>query len=313
MGNTHFSSYVFSYLFAQGLPIVAFVTSPDKPAGRGLHLKSTPVKQLALQLNVPVIETDLLQDEKLIFQLHSFQPDLFIVIAFKKLPEALLKVPQDGAINLHMSLLPNYRGAAPIHWAIIRGEQKTGLTTFILNNKIDAGDIIHQMEIPIEFHDTHDTLEEKMISFSGQFMIDSLNKFYSFNFKPLPQANNPDLPRAPKLTKDNTRINWNQPSISIYNFVRGLYSKPMAWTTLMTDKLSTPWYFKIHETRPFDGSINFSDEAGTIILHHRKRILVCTSSEPLEILFLQPEGKKRMSADEFIRGYENYLNHAKFA
>lgn len=312
MGNTVFSSHVFSYLYEQGANIVACVTSPDKPAGRGLRLQSTPVKIFATKFNLPIIETDSLHDEKLVEQLMSFHPDLFIVIAFRKLPDSLLKIPRDGSINLHMSLLPAYRGAAPIHWAIIHGEEKTGLTTFILNNQIDAGDIIHQTEIPIEFDDTHDSLEQKMMHASGKFMVDSLNIFYSPDFNPIPQIRNNDLSLAPKLTRDNTRINWNHSSVAIYNFIRGLYSRPMAWTTLQLPTSSSAWFCKIHEARLQNDFEDLHKEPGTIVLLNRKRMLVCTADKPLEILSLQIEGKKKITADEFIRGYEKYLNHARF-
>jgi len=311
MGSTHFSSHVFEFLHNHQVNITGFVTIPDKPAGRGLQLQSSPVKKLATELNKPLLQPEHLKDPSFLEQIESWSPDIFLVIAFRKLPSELLSIPTIGSVNLHMSLLPKYRGPAPIHWAIINGETITGLTTFLLNDIIDGGDILDQREIPISSDDTHDSLEEKMIKLAGPFMLKSLEMLCSSNFVPKPQNITGFEPKAPKLTRENTKIHWRDDAKNIYNFIRGLYSKPTAWTTLHSISAQKKWLCKIHASKFFNENIEPKDP-GLIEVYQRKRIVVHTTTSPLEILTLQIEGKKTMSADAFIRGYENYLSHAKF-
>lgn len=311
LGSTHFSSHVFQYLYKTQVNIIGFVTLPDKPAGRGLHLQSTPVKNLALSLNKPLLQPEKLNDAIFLNEIKNWKPDLLLVIAFRKLPPELLIIPTRGAMNLHMSLLPAYRGPAPIHWAIINGETTTGLTTFILNDIIDGGDVIDQMTIPIAIDDTHDSLEKKMMELAGPFIFTSMELYLSSKVSLKPQQISGLEPKAPKLTRENTRIQWNAPAEKIYNLIRGLYAKPSAWTVLHAPTAAKTWYCKIHASKIFLGTIK-QQPPGSIEIFERKRLIVHTATVPLEILSLQLEGKKAMDANAFIRGFENHLMYAKF-
>src|SRR5690554_2421024 len=233
MGTPEFAIPSLLGLIEKNYNILAIVTQPDKPRDRGKKVKYTPVKEIALKHNISVLQPLNLRDESLISHLRLLKPDIIIVIAYGKiLPKEILKIPKSGCVNLHASLLPQYRGAAPINWAIINGEKKTGVTTFFIDEQIDTGSIIASKEIPIEHRETAGSLHDKLMALGGELVLETLEMIEQGTAKPKPQPNTENLKAAPKLTPENTRIDWTKPGKEIESFVNGLSPYPVAWTFL---------------------------------------------------------------------------------
>ncbi len=276
--------------------ILAVVTGPDKKSGRGLRLIPTAVKSASQTLGIPLLTPTSLKDENFINKIKEFNADIFVVVAFKILPEKLYSIPKFGSINLHGSLLPKYRGAAPINWAIINGETKTGLTTFFLKKKVDTGNIIYQENIAIKPDETFEKLYERMSESAGPVIEKTLNLIETDNYELLAQNNSKATP-APKLQPADTYINWNQGSEEIVNFIRGLSSIPGARSTFR-GKLIKIYIGKVAEIET-----EKILQPGQIIKNKHK-LLVSAAKGVVEISELQPEGKAKMSGDQFLRGYQ---------
>jgi len=300
MGTPDFAVESLRALVEGGYNVVAVVTMPDKPMGRhGSVLQPSPVKQYALSQGLKVLQPEKLKDPAFVEELSALKADLQIVVAFRMLPEVVWAMPPLGTFNAHASLLPKYRGAAPINWAVINGETETGITTFMLKHEIDTGDIIDQVRIPIADTDNVEIVHDKLMLLSGRLVTKTVDSIIDGTFKTVPQADIKDveLTPAPKIFRDTCRINWNQPTKRIYDFIRGLSPYPAAWTTL--DGKSV----KIFETtkEPAD---TLACQPGHIISDGKSILKVATADGFINIATLQIEGKKRMAVPDLLRGYK---------
>jgi methionyl-tRNA formyltransferase len=301
MGTPGFAVASLDALVNSGANVVAVVTAPDKPAGRGLSLKEPEVKQYAVAKNIPVLQPEKLKSPEFISALQSLEPDLAVVVAFRMLPEVIWSMPKKGTINVHASLLPQYRGAAPINRAIINGEFKTGVTTFFFEKEIDTGKIIAKREVEITQDDTAGTLHDKLAAVGADLLVETVESIRNGICFPLPQDSFPTdtLKSAPKIFRDDCRINWRNPVNEVYNFVRGLSPYPGAWTMLNTGNESK--ILKIIACKPIASTNNYQGK----IWSERSELFIGGSNGYFQILKLQPEGKKPMKADEFTRGARN--------
>jgi methionyl-tRNA formyltransferase len=296
MGTPEFARYPLEYLC--GRPrhkILAVVTGPDRPSGRGLKLISTAVKSASQRLGLQTLTPESLKDAAFLEEIRSFKADVFVVVAFRILPESLFSIPEYGSINLHGSLLPKYRGAAPINWAIINGEKETGLTAFFLKKKVDTGDIIYQKKIPIGPEETFDELYLKTAREAGPVLETALDLIESGKVDPIPQDSSKASP-APKLTPEAAQIDWGFPARNVVNFIRGLSSRPGAHTTFRGRRLI------ILKARPAEAETADKPRPGRVI-EDKHRLLVAVADGAVEILSLKPEGKGSMSGEQFLRGY----------
>lgn len=296
MGTPEFARRPLEYLYKNTHhDILAVVTGPDKPSGRGQKLTPTAVKEAALRLDIPVFTPDSLREPGFLDQIRNIGADIFVVVAFRILPEALFTIPPHGSINLHGSLLPKYRGAAPINWAIINGETETGLTAFFLKKKVDTGDIIYQEKIIIGSDETFDELYVRMSHRAGPALEKSLNIIQQGEFKPIPQDNRLATP-APKLSPEDCLIDWGFPAVHVTNFIRGLSSVPGAYTYHKDRKL------KILRAG-IAGPRDVNDLRPGRIREDKNRLLVEVADGIVELLEVIPEGKGPMSGGDFVRGY----------
>ncbi len=279
------------------------VTSPDRKSGRGQKIRPSEVKKYAQENNIKILQPDNLYDKKFVNQIKRINPDLIIVVAFKKLPAEIFSIPKYGTINLHASLLPNYRGAAPINWCLINNELKTGVTTFFINDKIDHGDLLLKEEINISEKDNYGSLHVKLSSIGSKLLIKTIRGVISNSIIASKQAFVEGLKIAPKLTKENTRINWNKSQKEIIGMIRGLSPKPGAWTLLKNG--DNEMRIKILEAEKVNGISNnnvgkITINNGEIHIYNGHNIINCTT--------VQLENKKIMSAKELINGLKLYEN-----
>ncbi|MBX2901743.1 MAG: methionyl-tRNA formyltransferase [Cyclobacteriaceae bacterium] len=292
MGTPEFAVPSLELLIKNNWNVVAVLTAPDKPQGRGQKLIPSPVKEAALQHNIPVLQPTNLKAPAFIEELKSYNANLQIVVAFRMLPEVVWAMPAFGTFNLHASLLPNYRGAAPINWAIINGETETGVTTFFLQHEIDTGSIIFQEKEPIYESDTVGSLYERLMHKGANLVLKTVEAIQSGNYPSKPQPTVLQPQHAPKIFKETCEINWTMPAKKVVDFVRGLSPYPGAWTVL-NGKL-----FKIFLCR--HTGENTPAPAGQWIVD--KELKVKAADGWVSILEFQPEGKKRMAVSEFLRG-----------
>lgn len=303
-GTPDFAVASLRRLHEAGCNIVGVVTAPDKPAGRGKHMTAPAVKTYALEAGLKVLQPERLKNEEFVAELRSLEADLFIVIAFRMLPEVVWTMPRLGTFNLHGSLLPRYRGAAPINWAVINGDKETGITTFFLKHEIDTGDVIDCRRIAIEDDDDAGSVHDKLMELGAELTLDTVRAIAAGNLTTTPQseltATTGEEPTpAPKIFKDTCRIDWTRPAATVRNLVRGLSPYPTAWTELHgigADACSLK-IFRVSLTGlPADG------EPGTAAVDATGRLLVNCGDEKLELNDVQAQGRKRMSADAFLRG-----------
>ena len=302
MGTPEFAQFTLQRLVEENYNIVGVVTMPDKPMGRhGSVLQSSPVKKYAVEQGIPVLQPEKLKDPAFIEQLSALNADLQIVVAFRMLPEIVWSMPRLGTFNLHGSLLPQYRGAAPINWAIINGDKETGVTTFFLKHEIDTGDIIYRESIPILPTDNAGTMHDKLMALGADLTVKTLQDILAGNVKPIPQAEIPadELRPAPKIFKETCRIDWNQPIARINDFIRGLSPYPAAWTVLHAAD-GSEHDFKIYAAEPVPDAPK--QKPGTITCDGRKNLCVATSDGALRLLEVQIAGKKRMDICSFLCG-----------
>lgn len=299
MGTPEFAVASLTKLVENGENVVAVVTSVDKPSGRGLQMNESAVKKYALSQNIPVLQPVKLKDPQFLEELKSYNADLQIVVAFRMLPEVVWNMPPKGTFNLHGSLLPQYRGAAPINWAIINGEKETGVTTFFLTHEIDTGAIIFQEKEPIGPDDNVGTIYEKLMQKGANLVLKTVEAIKSGDYPQTPQDHTIEIKHAPKLFKENTEINWNSSATEVNNFIRGLSPYPSAWTTI---KGKT---FKIYKSHCVDNEdiIIINEISG--FYFDKKRMIFKTGNGLLSIDELQQEGKKRMQIEEFLRGFRH--------
>lgn len=297
MGTPYFAVPTLQALIKNNFKVVAVVTAPDKPAGRGQKLQISDVKKEALNHHIPILQPSNLKSPEFLESLKSLGVNLQIVVAFRMLPDSIWKLPKYGTFNLHASLLPDYRGAAPINWAVINGEKKTGLTTFFIDEKIDTGAIIYQSEIEINPRENAGDLHDKLMVLGSDLVIKTVNAIANGSIKTKIQANI-TTKQAPKLHPDNCKIDWKFNSQTIYNKIRGLSPYPAAWCYLINGNEQIK--IKIFKTSIIHDFHLL--KAGTIIAD-KKNIKVACADGFLEILELQLAGKKRMDVISFLNGY----------
>lgn len=304
MGTPDFAVESLRVLVEGGYNVVAVITMPDKPIGRhGSVLQPSPVKQYAVEHGLKVLQPVKLKDEAFVEELRSLKADLQIVVAFRMLPEVVWNMPPMGTFNLHASLLPQYRGAAPINWAVVNGDKETGITTFFLQHEIDTGEIIQQVRVPINEEDDVEAVHDRLMLLGGKLVVETVDNIIAGTVKSIPQEEfitDEPLRPAPKIFKDTCRINWNQPMQKVYDFVRGFSPYPAAWTELNNG--GTVQVLKIYQTQK---EVSSNPPApGTVMTDGKRYLKVAVQDGFLNILSLQLAGKKRMSVKDFLCGFK---------
>lgn len=297
MGTPEFAVGILDTIYKNNYEIVGVITAADKPAGRGQKIKYSAVKEYALEKNLRLLQPTNLKDETFLEELRSLNANLQVVVAFRMLPEVVWRMPKFGTFNLHASLLPEYRGAAPINWAIINGETKTGVTTFFIDDKIDTGAMILNDEIAIGENETAGELHDRLMVLGSETVIKTLALIEKGNVSTTLQSENPEIKTAYKLNRENCKIDWNKSGREIHNLVRGLSPYPAAWCFIKDN--DQEWNVKIYETRFQTEKHNHIP--GTVTTS-KKEIKVATIDGFVSILSLQFPGKKRMTTQELLNG-----------
>jgi methionyl-tRNA formyltransferase len=301
MGTPDFAVPALATLLDNGYEVVAVVTAPDKPAGRGLQMKASPVKEFALRKGLRILQPEKLKDPAFLDTLQSLDLDLAIVVAFRMLPEVVWRLPKKGTFNLHASLLPQYRGAAPINWAVMNGETQTGLTTFFLEKEIDTGEILMQQQVEIPDEWTAGQLHDHLMQVGAELVLQTVRGIAAQQLHPTPQILAENHRPAPKIFKETCEIKWGRTAKEVYDFIRGLSPFPTAWTTVDGKQWKI---FKARKTMEATAI-----PPGSLQLHGGKLRVAC-SDEWLEITELQMEGKSKMDTASFLNGYKGGLEHA---
>lgn len=301
MGTPDFAVEPLETLIANNFQVAGVVTAVDKPAGRGQKITQSAVKQCALKHNLPVLQPESLKSDNFISELTDLQPDIIVVIAFRMLPKVVWQLPKFGTINIHASLLPQYRGAAPINWAVVHGEKKTGVTSFFINEEIDMGKVILQKEIAIASSDTAGIVHDNLMHAASELLLETLHSVQTNGTKGIEQsamATGMELKPAPKINKETCRINWNTPARTIYNFIRGFSPYPGAWTMLHKNEqnLLCKIFFANYSIEQHDYT------PGTIIVNENF-IQIAVPDGFILPADIQIEGKKRMSISDCMRGF----------
>lgn len=303
MGTPNFAVTTLQTLIENNFNIVAVITAPDKAAGRGRKIQTSAVKEYALKNNLEILQPTNLKDKNFLNHLKSLNANLQIVVAFRMLPKEVWQMPKLGTFNLHASLLPNYRGAAPIHWAIINGETQTGVTTFFIDEKIDTGNIILQEKTSIKENTTVGELHDKLMHIGSNLVITTTKLIAKGNIDTKPQNQNENLREAPKIYTETCKINWGKPINKIYNLIRGLNPYPTAWTTLYNNN-------KQLKLKIFDIEKEITNHKLKIgeIKVSKNEIRIAVAQGFIKILSLQIEGKKKMKTKDLLNGYTFYPN-----
>ncbi len=305
MGTPEFAVNSLKAIIEAEYHVVGVITAPDRPAGRGRKLRESAVKTYALTQNLPVLQPTNLKSEEFQQELKALNPNVQVVVAFRMLPRAVWSLPEYGTFNLHASLLPQYRGAAPINWAIINGEKKTGVSTFFLDDKIDTGAMILQEEISIHESENVESLHDRLMDIGSRLVVRTLDDIANEKVEPTPQVESKDLKDAPKLTRENTKIDWNQPLENIYNLIRGLNPYPAAWCFLVNslEEMQVKVYnidMLTQEHHLPNGTVSIMDN----------QIKVAAPGGFILIQEIQLPGKKKMSAKALLNGF-NFAPDAK--
>ncbi len=291
-------------LVESGYQVVAVITAPDKPAGRGRKLTASPVKKYALEQNLPVLQPLNLKSPDFLEQLKAVRPDVQVVVAFRMLPQQVWSLPPLGTFNMHASLLPQYRGAAPINWAVINGEKQSGVTTFLLDQQIDTGKILFRQPIDLEPGETAGSLHEKVKREGSKLVRQTLDAIARGNINPLNQqalaSEHPILKKAPKIYKEDCRIHWDQPAQQVANHIHGLSPHPGAFTIIESGE-HPPMTLKIYEV--VAEQVAHADAPGTILTDNKKQLGFATPDGIIWIKSLQLPGKRRMNTEEVLRGH----------
>lgn len=295
MGTPEFAVPSLQILVENGFNVVAVITAPDKPKGRGQKLATSPVKDYAVNQAIPVLQPTNLKNPEFIEELKSYNANLQIVVAFRMLPEMVWDMPEIGTFNLHASLLPQYRGAAPINWAIINGEKKTGVTTFFLKHQIDTGNVIFQEEEVIEEDDTVGDLYGRLMDSGAKLVLKTVEAIQAEDYPQLPQNEDQEIKHAPKIFKETCEIDWTKSSQEVYDFIRGLSPYPAAWTNLNGIQ------FKIFRAEKLE-MVKAGAQPGDFKTDNKTYLHIQTGGEALAITELQMQGKKRMKIEDFLRG-----------
>ncbi|MEO9531496.1 MAG: methionyl-tRNA formyltransferase [Crocinitomicaceae bacterium] len=299
MGTPEFAVESLKTILENNIDVAAVVTAPDRPAGRGQQLRQSAIKEYAVAQNIPVLQPEKLKSEEFISALETINADLFVVVAFRMLPEVVWNMPDKGTINLHGSLLPNYRGAAPINWAVINGEKETGATTFFIEKEIDTGKIIDSVKIPIGENDSAGNVHDRLMVKGAELLAKTVNEILTSEVKAIAQSEfiEGELKDAPKIFKADCQIDWTKTSSEVHNKIRGMAPYPTAWTKIESDKgLKSIKLFtseKITDGKMHSKEIKIDDD-----------LFFGTADGWVKIIELQLEGKKRMKASDFIKGFD---------
>jgi methionyl-tRNA formyltransferase len=294
LGTPEFAVPSLAILVENGWNVVGVITAPDKPQGRGQKLQYSPIKEYALSKNLKILQPCSLKSPAFLEELKTLSADLQIVVAFRMLPEAVWNMPPMGTFNLHASLLPAYRGAAPINWAIINGESKTGISTFFLKHEIDTGNILFQEDEAISETDTAGDLYNRLMHKGATLVLKTVEAISEDKYTEIPQVQLSECSHAPKIFKETCKIDCNQPAIKVYNFIRGLSPYPTAWTI-----------FKDKQLKVFGSAISDLKQSGSIgefVSDGKSYLSIKCSDGWLDLKDIQWEGRKRMHVDEFLRG-----------
>lgn len=294
MGTPEFAVPSLEILLKNNYPVVSVVTAPDSPKGRGLKIEESPVKRSALEHSLPILQPRNLNDPSFVSAIRSLHTDLIVVVAFRILPPEVYSLASRGAFNLHASLLPKYRGAAPIHWAIIRGETETGVTTFFLQPTVDTGSVILQARVKIGPDETAGELHDKLAEVGAEIVLQTV-RLIEQN-KAQARAQEGEVSLAPKIQKADCRVDWRKPASAVHNFVRGLSPVPGAWTTLRGA------FIRVFRTLPTGQGFGDRAEPGVIVRADGSELIVATGEGSISLLEVQQESRRRMSAAEFLRG-----------
>lgn len=298
MGTPDFAVATLNALIADGLDVCAVVTAPDRPAGRGRQLRASAVKTRALELGLPVLQPERLKDPSFLEQLDALHASIYVVVAFRMLPEVVWSKPELGTVNLHGSLLPAYRGAAPINWAVINGEKRTGVTTFMIQQEIDTGDLLFQESVEIGPEDTAGDVHDRLMTTGAALMVRTVHALFDGSLKPVPQEMNASIPTAPKLTPINTRIPFNCAAEQVNDLIRGLSPFPGAWCEWREGD-APGLHCKLLRSRVVQhGS---ASTPGSVSIVDGKLFVACGNGW-LQVLDIQLEGRKRMPAADLLRG-----------
>lgn len=299
MGTPDFAVKSLDALRQSSHEIVGVITAPDKPAGRGQKLHQSAVKQYAVEKNLTVLQPTNLKDEQFIQELKALEADLFIVVAFRMLPEVVWNMPPKGTFNLHASLLPQYRGAAPINWAVINGEKESGVTTFFLKHEIDTGNIIKQVKVPVEDTDTAGDLHDKLMNVGALLVVETADAIEAGSIEPIAQDETQEIKHAPKIFKQDCEIDWSKSTNEIYNFIRGLSPYPAAHTYIIRNEEKLQ--FKIFQLTCEKET--HKKPIGTIEVAP-KSIRIATRDGWIIPYFVQIQGKKRMKIQDLMNGFD---------
>lgn len=297
MGTPEFAVGILDTIIKNNYEVVGVITAADKPAGRGQKIKYSAVKEYALEHNLNLLQPTNLKDEAFLSELKSLNANLQVIVAFRMLPEVVWRMPELGTFNLHASLLPNYRGAAPINWAIINGETKTGVTTFFIDDKIDTGAMILNKEIAIGADENAGELHDRLMVLGSEAVVETLALLEKGTVSTTIQEDNPEIKTAYKLNRENCKIDWTKPAAEIHNLIRGLSPYPSAWCIFKDN--DEEWSVKIYESKII--SENHSYTIGTIITT-KKEIKVAVKDGFIEIVSIQFPGKKKMRSNELLNG-----------
>ena len=304
MGTPEFAVASLDILIKNKYNIVAVITAPDRPAGRGQQLQQSAVKKYAIENGLNILQPEKLKDEVFLTQLRGLNPDLQIVVAFRMLPEVVWNMPKKGTVNLHGSLLPQYRGAAPINWAIINGEKETGVSTFFLQHEIDTGKIIYQEKTPIDENDNAETVHDKLMQIGASLILKTVQAIELNNYPQIDQSElvtkDQEIKLAPKIFKDDCIINWYKPIAEVYNFIRGLSPYPAAYFILGDNDKNT-YHLKIFKCQK--EMTQHNESIGSIHTDSKNYLKIAVVGGYISILALQLSGKKRMVITDFLRGF----------
>ena len=295
MGTPEFAVPSLQILVENGFNVVAVITAPDKPKGRGQKLATSPVKDYAVSQEIPVLQPKNLKAPEFLEELKSYKANLQVVVAFRMLPVAVWDMPEIGTFNLHASLLPQYRGAAPINWAIINGEKETGVTTFFLKHEIDTGNIIFQEKETIAEDDNVGDLYERLMARGSRLVLKTVQAIEKDDYPQLPQDESGEIKHAPKIFKETCEIDWSKTSEEVYNFIRGLSPYPSVWTNLNGTQ------FKIYEVEKLELT-SAGDNPGDFSTDNKTYLHIQTGGNAVAVKELQMQGKRRMDIETFLRG-----------
>lgn len=299
MGTPEFAVAPLKALVEGAFNVVAVITMPDKPAGRGMKMQASPVKMYALEQQIPVLQPEKLKSDDFLDALRGFKADLQIVVAFRMLPEVVWAMPPMGTFNLHASLLPHYRGAAPIHWAVMNGDAETGVSTFFLQQEIDTGDLLLQEKIAVGPDENTGSVHDRLMLLGAEVVCRTVDALLAGTVQPIPQPADA-VKLAPKLFKDNTRIDWAKGSTELHDFIRGLSPFPAAWTELHGED-GTVLGVKVFEAKPEKAAHGL--KPGSLIVDGKKVLKVAVGDGFVRLERFQLAGRKALNADEFLRGF----------